>query len=380
MNLRQAYKTLEIPESATLSMAKEAYRDLTQIWHPDRHTQNDRLQKRAAEKMKELNAAYECIRLHFDSTKAAVYTDRSSDTDRFSETIVVCTECRTKNRFKSFNDKARARCGMCGAHLFWEHNKTEDKSGYVLCGDGACIGIISDATGRCNECGRTLAQGAAAEKERIKAKNQKQNDEKLSLRRRKKITYGLVLGSIIFSLLYLLNSSPSLTSGLKAAPSTNGSRSKGPTNLAPANPNRLRTGANVFSAGISLGHSEITIENGTDLDAVVRALRNANGTYQNIRSFYVRAHDRFVTKRIPPGEYILKVAFGKDWNSEKKRFSYSKYFSETQSFKVEETTWTENTVDGDVFRTRSSSLSITLHKVPHGNFHSHGIDEEGFWQ
>jgi hypothetical protein len=36
--------------------------------------------------------------------------------------------------------------------------------------------------------------------------------------------------------------------------------------------------------------------------------------------------------------------------------------------------------DEEVTRTRASKISITLHKVPHGNFKSHPIDEDEFWK
>lgn len=40
----------------------QAYRDLANVWHPDRFASNPRLQKKAEEKLKQVNAAYEYIR------------------------------------------------------------------------------------------------------------------------------------------------------------------------------------------------------------------------------------------------------------------------------------------------------------------------------
>ena len=42
MDLRQAYKILEIPENTSMQEVKQVYRDLAQIWHPDRQPQNER--------------------------------------------------------------------------------------------------------------------------------------------------------------------------------------------------------------------------------------------------------------------------------------------------------------------------------------------------
>lgn len=41
--------------------AKQAYKDLVQVWHPDRFTHSPRLQQRAEAKLKQLNLAYETL-------------------------------------------------------------------------------------------------------------------------------------------------------------------------------------------------------------------------------------------------------------------------------------------------------------------------------
>lgn len=58
MDLKNCYKILEIQQNASLTEIKQAYRDMIGIWHPDRYAQNPRLQKKATEKLKELNIAY----------------------------------------------------------------------------------------------------------------------------------------------------------------------------------------------------------------------------------------------------------------------------------------------------------------------------------
>ncbi len=61
MDPRKHYKMLEIDRSASLEEARQAYRDLIAVWHPDRYTQNPRLQKKALEKVKAVNAAFEFV-------------------------------------------------------------------------------------------------------------------------------------------------------------------------------------------------------------------------------------------------------------------------------------------------------------------------------
>ncbi len=56
------YRVLELEIGATQDQIKQAYRDLAQVWHPDRFAASTRLQDRALEKMKEINEAYEFLK------------------------------------------------------------------------------------------------------------------------------------------------------------------------------------------------------------------------------------------------------------------------------------------------------------------------------
>jgi DnaJ-class molecular chaperone len=58
----QAYATLEMPPDASLAEVKQAYRDLVKVWHPDRFSHDADLHRKAQEKMKALNDAYEHLR------------------------------------------------------------------------------------------------------------------------------------------------------------------------------------------------------------------------------------------------------------------------------------------------------------------------------
>lgn len=53
------YRALGLHHGATMTEIKQAYRDLAKVWHPDRFSRNDeRLQRKAETKLKEINAAY----------------------------------------------------------------------------------------------------------------------------------------------------------------------------------------------------------------------------------------------------------------------------------------------------------------------------------
>ena len=60
-DLRECYRLLEVEPGAPLDEVKRAYRELVKVWHPDRFTHDPKLQRKAQEKLKQINAAYERI-------------------------------------------------------------------------------------------------------------------------------------------------------------------------------------------------------------------------------------------------------------------------------------------------------------------------------
>lgn len=54
----QAYRVLGLQPGATLDEVKTAFRDLAQVWHPDRFPENDRLREKAMQNQKLINEAY----------------------------------------------------------------------------------------------------------------------------------------------------------------------------------------------------------------------------------------------------------------------------------------------------------------------------------
>lgn len=62
MDIEQCYKILELGPGASLEEVRRAYRDSVSIWHPDRFGErNPRLTKRAEEKIRQINEAYETL-------------------------------------------------------------------------------------------------------------------------------------------------------------------------------------------------------------------------------------------------------------------------------------------------------------------------------
>jgi curved DNA-binding protein CbpA len=67
MDIKKCYEILELDPNASLAEAKQAYKDLVNIWHPDRVSHNARLKQRAENKLKEVNAAYEKLEVFLSS-------------------------------------------------------------------------------------------------------------------------------------------------------------------------------------------------------------------------------------------------------------------------------------------------------------------------
>ena len=61
-DLSDAYRALELEPGASAAEIREAWRDLATVWHPDRFPDNERLRRKAEERLKRINLAYERLR------------------------------------------------------------------------------------------------------------------------------------------------------------------------------------------------------------------------------------------------------------------------------------------------------------------------------
>jgi len=68
-DIDKCYKILELNRNSSYKEIKQAYRDLVKIWHPDRFTHDQRLQKKAQDKLKEINNAYKTLISFHESEK-----------------------------------------------------------------------------------------------------------------------------------------------------------------------------------------------------------------------------------------------------------------------------------------------------------------------
>lgn len=62
MDLPDAYRMLELAAGATEEAVRDARKTLAKVWHPDRHANDPGLQKKAEQKLADINTAFETIR------------------------------------------------------------------------------------------------------------------------------------------------------------------------------------------------------------------------------------------------------------------------------------------------------------------------------
>jgi len=60
-DISEHYRILDLTPEATQDEVKRSYRELVKVWHPDRFANDPNLQKKAQEKLKRINVAYERI-------------------------------------------------------------------------------------------------------------------------------------------------------------------------------------------------------------------------------------------------------------------------------------------------------------------------------
>jgi hypothetical protein len=95
------YHVLEIESGASQSDIKQAYRDLAKVWHPDRFSDDPKLQQKAQEKLKQINAAYEFLKSY---PLEAIKTKVESNWDRASEVFVNCKKLEELLRLVNLKD------------------------------------------------------------------------------------------------------------------------------------------------------------------------------------------------------------------------------------------------------------------------------------
>jgi hypothetical protein len=66
--INRCYRALELESGASLEQVKQAWRDLVKVWHPDRFPNDAKLQRKAQERLKDINCAYEILEQYLTSS------------------------------------------------------------------------------------------------------------------------------------------------------------------------------------------------------------------------------------------------------------------------------------------------------------------------
>lgn len=144
MDVEKYFEILGISSHSSIDEVKQAYRDLVNVWHPDRFNHNERLRKKAEEELKKINLAYSEIHQFFSCERERQRL-KAEEEERVKRDAVM----RAKSK-----SQAKARMQQ---ETKTEHYSEDDWNSRILCGDGCCIGIIGK-DGRCKECGKTLGE------------------------------------------------------------------------------------------------------------------------------------------------------------------------------------------------------------------------------
>jgi hypothetical protein len=134
----------------------------------------------------------------------------------------------------------------------------------------------------------------------------------------------------------------------------------------------LPTGT-MFTTPRLTGKGELTLENGTDLDAVVTVVDTSIDLA--IASFYIRTGQNNTLTGVPNGSFAVLYELGRDWDSASQAFTRRRScgrYDKLMRFS------TETRVEGDWINRYYDTHTLTLHKVPGGNVTTSQISEAEF--
>jgi len=110
MEIKKCFEILELDPNASVDEAKQAYKDIVNVWHPDRFSHNSRLKEKAEEKLKEINVAYETVSSLLSSKKGI--RPRPDQAPPAKTTTSEKTEVKTKpdseTAHKNFQGETKA--------------------------------------------------------------------------------------------------------------------------------------------------------------------------------------------------------------------------------------------------------------------------------
>ncbi len=101
MDIQRSLKILEIDRTASIDDVNQAYKDIVSVWHPDRFTHNPRLKRKAEEKIKDVNIAYETLKSFYALKQTQDEEEKGSPFDTDAD-VGGANEDKTANK-EAFN-------------------------------------------------------------------------------------------------------------------------------------------------------------------------------------------------------------------------------------------------------------------------------------
>lgn len=407
------YEILELPQTASAEEVQRAYRQLVQVWHPDRFQGNPELLKRAEKTTKQLNEAFRHLsdprlraqhdeslnRLRAETVRSRESPPGPSPSQQTEEVAVVtCPNpaCEVGLRVPT-KRRLKVACPRCNTHFMYDSTLESAWNVHVPESNEHSGGHQAE-----NPFTAVVNSGL-----------------------RKPIVWGTSVTALVIiwaisvmAIVFILNSEklvspPSLMS--TALPQTSLPRER--VSLAPPiqirtqypnasshitseagrdmsqpiprverQPISLATGTPVGLSSVPLGRGNLRIVNGTPLDALVKLGAYAEDGRPRASLYvklYVKAGEEFTINDIGEGAYRLAFSLGIDWDQATEGFRKDKAFTlfdEPIEFKeireVEEIS--EGEKRGTRIRIKAVTAVATLHAVPDGQAKTSSIDEQAF--
>jgi DnaJ-class molecular chaperone len=86
MDIHRCRKILEVDQTASMADIYQAYKDIVNVWHPDRFTHNPRLQRKAEARIKDVNIAYATLKTFYAREQVSDEGQKGSHKERDEST------------------------------------------------------------------------------------------------------------------------------------------------------------------------------------------------------------------------------------------------------------------------------------------------------
>lgn len=411
IDLDNFYKILEVPQTASAEEIQCAYRQLIQVWHPDRFQSNPELLEKAEQKTKQLNEAFWHLsdpqrrarhdesldRLRADTVRSHESPPGPSPSQQTEEVAVVtCPNpgCEVGLRVPT-KRRLKVVCPRCNTHFMYDSTLESTWNAHVPESN-------EHSGGRQAENPFTTVVNSGLRKPIFWVTS---------------VTGLVIVWAIsVMAIVFILNSEklvsqPSLmspvphqtsppkeeaflvpptqsetqdtSSSSHVTPEADRDMSQ-PIPRIERQPISLATGVWVGPPHDSDFHGlgKLRIVNGTSLDALVRLGKYAeHGSL--LESRYVKAGDEFTINDIGEGGYRLAFSLGIDWDQDTEEFRQDKVYTVfDEPFEFKETTEIKEvqTRGGSKKRTSIGFVEAvaTLHGVLGGHAKTSSIDKNTF--